>query len=117
MTVTHIVAFRYKDAAASSAAVAERFFGLKEMCKLNGESYIQSLEGGPQSSSEGYGKSLQVRARLCLCILMFITWPIQYCCVVSFASPAHRDYYVDKDPAHDSFKSLSVQVSLYTEHC
>lgn len=64
MTVTHIVAFRYKDDI--SAEIRKKthadFIQLRSSCKReSGEKYIIDLVGGMQNTStEGAGKDLDV---------------------------------------------------------
>ncbi|KAK3380495.1 stress responsive A/B barrel domain-containing protein [Lasiosphaeria ovina] len=88
--ITHIVLFQFKqeaDAAAVETACAN-FLALKESClSLNSQQpYIKSMTGGKDNSPEGKQDGLT------------------HGFVMQFATADERNYYLEKDPAHQKFK-------------
>ncbi|ROW06617.1 hypothetical protein VMCG_04244 [Cytospora schulzeri] len=90
--VIHIVQFQFKEGTSESDKqnVAHEVLALKDRClgPETGKPYIKSLTGGKNNSPEGINDGLE------------------YAFVVEFENTEDRDYYVFKDPAHDSFKAL-----------
>ncbi|GAA5836997.1 hypothetical protein JCM3766R1_006500 [Sporobolomyces carnicolor] len=89
--VTHIVSFRYKDAAtdAERHLVASSFLALQSRCVGDdGQPYL-AVTGGRDNSTEhlsnGYHHSF----------------------VVTFENKEARDFYVERDAAHQQFKELA----------
>ncbi|BGP34111.1 hypothetical protein JCM10296v2_005926 [Rhodotorula toruloides] len=91
--ITHIVAFKYKDGTtdAEKHLVASSFLALQDQCKLQGteENYL-SVTGGSNNSPEGFNKGCE------------------HAWVVTFRNTQERDYYLDKDPAHQAFKDKAL---------
>ncbi|KAK3505472.1 stress responsive A/B barrel domain-containing protein [Neurospora crassa] len=88
-TITHIVLFKFKaDAGAERIkTISNRFLGLKEQCvTMTQQPYIRKISGGRDNSPEGLQGGLT------------------HAFVVEFESAAERDYYVNLDPVHQSFK-------------
>ncbi|KAK4224493.1 stress responsive A/B barrel domain-containing protein [Podospora fimiseda] len=91
-TVTHVVLFQYKaDTDTDSINEANlRFLALKESCVSpnSQHAYIRSITGGRDHSQENqqHGHT--------------------HGFVVQFESTDDRNYYVEQDPAHKSFKKL-----------
>ncbi|CRG85012.1 hypothetical protein PISL3812_02166 [Talaromyces islandicus] len=93
MSVTHIVLFQFKPSADTEAvsAACDRMLALKDNCihPLSQQPYIKTSSGGLDHSIEGLQNG------------------ITHAFVVEFANKEDRDYYVQKDPAHQDFiKSL-----------
>jgi hypothetical protein len=67
---------------------------LRDNCvgAASGNPYITSLSGGKNNSTEGFAS------------------PFTHGFVVEFDSVQDRDYYVDKDPAHQDFKNSSSEL-------
>lgn len=90
-TIIHIVLFKYAPHVAAEAKheVAAAFLALKEKSRLpDGSTFIQSIDGGVNSSPEGLSKGLE------------------HAYVVTFRSAKERDYYLDEEPEHQAFKQL-----------
>ncbi|EHK42218.1 uncharacterized protein TrAtP1_011901 [Trichoderma atroviride] len=91
MSVIHIVLFKYKSSATAEAvqnAVSE-MLALKSGClhPTTQTTYIKALTGGINNSPENLQNGFT------------------HAFVVEFASVEDRDYYVDKDPIHEAFKT------------
>ncbi|KAK4703459.1 hypothetical protein P7C70_g2760, partial [Phenoliferia sp. Uapishka_3] len=67
--------------------IASKFLALLDTCALNEKPYILSATGGKNNSPEGQTRGLE------------------HSFVLTFASLADRDYYLDVDPAHQAFKA------------
>jgi len=95
--IVHIVMFQYHPtvSALTTNNVSSAFIALKDSCHLpDGSRYIVSIDGGRNNSPEGFGKGME------------------HAFVVTFRSLAERDYYLDRDPAHQIFKaSIREKVS------
>jgi len=98
--ITHIVIFQYTSntTAEQKADIADSFLALRNDClspnddpnfTAPGSPYILDIIAGSNNSSEESAKGYE------------------HAYIVTFASDAHRDYYVDIDPAHDAFKKKS----------
>lgn len=105
MPTIHVVAFKFKPAvsAAQRAAIKDEFLALKHravkvqppapmlistpagQAQEERVTYIHDIAGGDNTSPEALGKGYDA---------LF---------VVTFASPADRDYYVAHDPVHLAF--------------
>ncbi|KAH6839461.1 stress responsive A/B barrel domain-containing protein [Chaetomium sp. MPI-CAGE-AT-0009] len=89
-TLTHIVMFQFKrDAEPAAIDVAcARMMSLKDNCVAQNSKfpYIKSITGGRDNSNE----KLQHGAT--------------HAFVIQFANADDRDYYVERDPAHQAFK-------------
>ncbi|KIW01280.1 uncharacterized protein PV09_07319 [Verruconis gallopava] len=90
MTIVHIVLFGFKPDAtpAQVAKACADMLNLANTC-LHPETkkpYIRSTMGGKNNSKEGLAGDTTHA---------FVMW---------FESEADRDYYVEKDPAHQAFK-------------
>ncbi|KAK4689272.1 hypothetical protein P7C73_g841, partial [Tremellales sp. Uapishka_1] len=66
--------------------ITKAFLDLPKTCLKDGKPYIKSCKGGKQFSPEGFDHGMQV---------VFIT---------EFESVSERDYYLDQDPVHQTFK-------------
>ncbi|PCG93332.1 Dimeric alpha-beta barrel [Penicillium occitanis (nom. inval.)] len=107
MSVTHIVLFQFKPSADTAAIddVCNRMLALKDNClhPSSQKPYIKASSGGIDNSIEEIQNG------------------ITHAFVVEFANQEDRDYYVQKDPAHQEFiKSLDgviekVQVIDFTD--
>ncbi|KAM0461630.1 hypothetical protein ACHAPV_004338 [Trichoderma viride] len=91
MSVIHIVLFKFKSSATAEAvqnAVSE-MLALKSDClqPTTQTAYIKSFTGGINNSPENLQNGFT------------------HAFVVEFASVEDRDYYVDKDPVHEAFKT------------
>ncbi|KAK3334207.1 stress responsive A/B barrel domain-containing protein [Cercophora scortea] len=88
--VTHVVLFQFKKGAspASVDVACAKFMALKDTCQspVTRHPYIRSIAGGRDNSIETLQNGLT------------------HGFVVEFESAAERDYYVNMDPAHQSFK-------------
>ncbi|GAA5823782.1 hypothetical protein JCM11251_003292 [Rhodosporidiobolus azoricus] len=86
--ITHFVAFKYKDdvSEAERHHIASRFSALQDQCVHNGRWYV-NVQGGKQISPE-----------------MTKATGYHHAWIVTFDSTEERDYYLDKDPAHQAFK-------------
>lgn len=90
--IHHIVVFRFKSDVTEpqKAAIAARFFDLKDLAKRNGHRYIVSITGGKAISKEGFDQGLEQAF------------------VVIFKNESDRNYFVGKpytegmDPAHEA---------------
>ncbi|EKM50331.1 uncharacterized protein PHACADRAFT_264944 [Phanerochaete carnosa HHB-10118-sp] len=94
----HVVMFQYAPdvSAATRQHVAAAFLALQDACRLpgSGARYIQSIDGGLNTSPEGHTKGME------------------HAYVLTFRSAHERDYYLDADPAHQAFKaSIADKVS------
>ncbi|KAK3948185.1 stress responsive A/B barrel domain-containing protein [Pseudoneurospora amorphoporcata] len=88
-TITHIVLFKFKASAGADkiSTISNRFLELKEQCvTMAQQPYIRKISGGRDNSPEGLQGGLT------------------HAFVVEFESAAERDYYVNLDPIHQSFK-------------
>jgi len=89
--VRHFVAFRFKPevSAPDRAEVRRRFLELRRAVHAPGDApYLVSIESGDADSPEGLDQHM-TQAYL-----------------VTFRTPADRDYYVNQDPAHQAFKAF-----------
>ncbi|KAL2126984.1 hypothetical protein VTI74DRAFT_11534 [Chaetomium olivicolor] len=89
-SITHIVLFQFKrgaDPVAVDRACA-KFLSLKDECLApnSNYAYIQSITGGRDNSPEGLQHGLT------------------HAFVVRFANTDDRNYYVEQDPVHQTFK-------------
>ncbi|KAK4163977.1 stress responsive A/B barrel domain-containing protein [Cladorrhinum sp. PSN259] len=91
-TITHIVLFQYKaDTDTDSINEANlRFLALKDSCisPNSQHAYIRSITGGKDNSLENQQHGFT------------------HGFVVQFENTDDRNYYVEQDPAHKSFKKL-----------
>ncbi|OAL49896.1 dabb-domain-containing protein [Pyrenochaeta sp. DS3sAY3a] len=89
MTIIHIVLFEWKDSTnqAQIDEACNRMLSLKDKCLdvASQQPYIRSFTGGRNNSPEGFAGAFT------------------HGFVVEFASAEDRDYYVNKDPAHQDF--------------
>ncbi|CEI61056.1 unnamed protein product [Fusarium venenatum] len=89
MALTHTVLFQFKsDVDASEIKkICDSFLALKDQCihPTSNSPYIVSLVGGKDNSPEGMQNGLT------------------HGFVAIFNSTEDRDYYVEKDPAHQAF--------------
>ncbi|KAL8281135.1 hypothetical protein RQP46_006493 [Phenoliferia psychrophenolica] len=87
--ITHIVHFEYKPEVSGTERhlIASKFLALLDTCSLAGKPYILSATGGKNNSPEGASRGLE------------------HSFVLTFATLEDRDYYLDKDPAHQIFKA------------
>ena len=101
--VTHVVAFRFKADDASRAqipAVVQAFKDLEAQSVTASDPphrLITALHAGQNDSLEqlSFGKKGEAQDRT-----------TEFTFVLTFASVADRDRYVDRDPAHQAFKQL-----------
>ena len=110
--------------------VSSAFVALKDSCRLlDGSRYIVSIDGGLNNSPEGQGKGFEVspivpvlssplcKRRLAVTrtfrhFLRPCSYISKHAYVLTFRSVAERDYYLDRDPAHQIFKaSIAEKVS------
>ncbi|EHA56141.1 hypothetical protein MCOR02_005959 [Pyricularia oryzae] len=96
MTVKHIVLFQFKADARPEAIqeVCSNMVALKDNClhPASQMPYIKSMSGGKDNSPENLQNG------------------IQYAFVAEFESLEDRDYYVAKDPTHQSFVKNAGQI-------
>ncbi|KAJ5152215.1 hypothetical protein N7492_010510 [Penicillium capsulatum] len=89
MSITHIVMFQFKPETPAQLVddACQWMLSLKEKCihPTSQNPYIQMSSGGTDNSKEGLQNG------------------ITHAFVVEFANAEDRDYYVDKDPAHQEF--------------
>ncbi|KAJ3534239.1 hypothetical protein NM208_g7626 [Fusarium decemcellulare] len=89
MAITHIVLFQFKQDAAPEAIehVCNQMLELKDNClhPSTGKPYIRSASGGKDNSPEGAQGG------------------ITHAFISEFENATDRDYYVAKDPVHQSF--------------
>ncbi|GAA5963406.1 hypothetical protein JCM3765_003059 [Sporobolomyces pararoseus] len=90
--ITHIVSFKYKESTSSAERhlIASSFLALQERCldSTTGNPYL-AVTGGKNNSHEGLSNGYD------------------HTFVVTFENEKARDYYVDKDEAHQKFKELA----------
>ncbi|KAF1978063.1 dabb-domain-containing protein [Bimuria novae-zelandiae CBS 107.79] len=91
MAITHVVFFGFKPTVSEEQIVEtfNRLQHLEQQCvhPTSSKPYIKSLKAGGNNSPEGLAK------------------PYTHAFVVEFEDAEDRDYYVDKDPAHNEFKN------------
>ena len=95
--ITHVVGFKYKPTItqAEKEEVLSRFLALKQACKRDGNSYIESLVGGDCTGS-----------------LERLTRGFEQVFVATFSNVDDFNYYLGQpfsasfDPAHDEFKNF-----------
>ncbi|KAI4616781.1 hypothetical protein J4E90_001593 [Alternaria incomplexa] len=91
---THIVLFQFKDGTSKFAVkeVIAQFFGLKKTCihPTTLRPYIVSISGGKDISTENLQNG------------------ISHAFVLQFHSIEDRDYYVNDDPVHKTFKEAAA---------
>ncbi|KAJ4369160.1 hypothetical protein N0V83_006244 [Neocucurbitaria cava] len=89
MTIVHVVLFEWKPELTEEKIqeACKGMLALKEQCirPTSQKPYILSSSGGKNNSPEGHSGGLN------------------HGFVVEFASAEDRDYYVNKDPAHQDF--------------
>ncbi|KAF2127439.1 hypothetical protein P153DRAFT_368731 [Dothidotthia symphoricarpi CBS 119687] len=102
---THIVLFQFKDGTSPIAIkeIASKFIALKRSCihPSTQRPYIFSLSGGKDISIEKLQNG------------------ISHAFVLQFYSNADRDYYVNEDPVHQTFKEAAgavVQQTLVVDY-
>ncbi|KDE09510.1 hypothetical protein MVLG_00409 [Microbotryum lychnidis-dioicae p1A1 Lamole] len=112
--ITHIVSFTYAPTVSSSEKhlIASSFLALKERCALpkdfyantqaeaesdearvegetlDGGRYIVECSGGCNNSPEGFSRGFE------------------HTFILTFRNKQERDYYLDRDPAHQAFKEM-----------
>ncbi|SCZ89237.1 BZ3500_MvSof-1268-A1-R1_Chr1-1g01049 [Microbotryum saponariae] len=113
--ITHIVSFTYAPTVSSSEKhlIASSFLALKERCvlprnfyadtqaesdeaktvgvegeTLDGGRYIVECSGGCNNSPEGFSRGFE------------------HTFILTFRNKQERDYYLDRDPAHQAFKEM-----------
>jgi len=95
MGITHVVLFEWKSTASPEQIneACKRMLALGQKClhPTSQKPYIKSFTGGKQNSSEGFSDELT------------------HGFVVEFESAEDRDYYVNKDPAHQDFVKFAGQ--------
>jgi hypothetical protein len=102
--LTHIVLFRFNPDASPSAVQAgiDRFLGLADSRRQDGEPYILSIEAGAQNSAEGAAEH-----------------GYDHGFVVTFGSEGDRNFYVGRpivtddrffDHDHDAFKDAIAPI-------
>lgn len=110
--ITHFVAFKYKDESSDAERhlVASSFLALQDLCKLEGtEQTYLSVTGGCNNSPESFNKGCEVRShRFRRFPQTLLTSLPQHAWVVTFRNTQERDYYLDKDPAHQAFKEKAL---------
>ncbi|OTA99280.1 hypothetical protein M426DRAFT_325263 [Hypoxylon sp. CI-4A] len=94
MALKHLVLFQFKTGTSAEVVkeATSRMLGLKESCvsPTSQKPYIKSLTGGKDNSPEGFQNG------------------ITHAFVAEFESPDDREYYINKDPAHEEFKVFVV---------
>ncbi|KAF2184407.1 stress responsive A/B barrel domain-containing protein [Zopfia rhizophila CBS 207.26] len=91
--ITHIVLFQFKQGASATAIkeINAQMLRLKKTCihPTTQKPYIKSITGGVDNSIENLQNG------------------ITHAFIVQFSNPEDRNYYIEKDPAYETFKKAA----------
>ncbi|BGP18538.1 hypothetical protein JCM10213_002949 [Rhodosporidiobolus nylandii] len=87
--ITHLVILKLLPSLSDAERhlLASKFLALQDQCELEGGGKYLTVTGGKQNSPEGMAKGFEQVFN------------------VTFETAEARDYYNDKDPAHQEFKA------------
>lgn len=100
--IQHIVIFKYRDGveASTKADIAQRFIGLKDIARREGQPYILSIVGGKAASKEGFDQGYEEAF------------------ILTFKTKSDRDYFVGKpyqdtmDPDHLALAKVAMPLLM-----